>query len=278
MRKTLIFVLLGLFIGMLTSGCANGDSSQVSSGSQSSDKQTIKLTVLSDLVPHTELLEFVKPKLAEKGIDLNIVSAASDGTWNSRVESGEVDAAYFEHEPFLKEWNEKNNGHIVNAGNIHVEPIAAYSTKYKKLDEIPDNASIVIPNDATNEYRALKILEQAGFIKIKNNLTSLRASLSDIEQYVKPVTIKEIDSAQIINMASDFDVYITNTNKILEAGIDPTTSLFKEKGDSPYANIIAVQKGHENDPAVKALVEELRSDATKDFINNKYKGAVIPAI
>lgn len=158
-----------------------------------------------------------------------------------------------------------------------MEPIAAYSTKYKTLAEIPDNASIVIPNDATNEYRSLKILEQAGFIKLRPDLDSLRASLTDIEQYIKPVSIKEIDSAQIINLADEFDVYITNTNKILEAGIDPTTNLFRETPDSPYANIIAVKEGRENDEAIKELVSELRSDATKNFITEKYKGAVIPA-
>ncbi|MDQ0204527.1 MetQ/NlpA family ABC transporter substrate-binding protein [Pectinatus haikarae] len=271
MKKIIAALLSGMFI-ILTAGCSNSNATQTSG--QTDGK---KLTILADLVPHSELLEFVKPKLAQKGIDLEIISAASDGTWNSRVESGEVDANFNQHYPYLKEWNEKNNGHVVNAGNIHVEPIAAYSVKYKQLSEIPDNASIVIPNDATNEYRALKILEQAGFIKLRPDLDSLRASLTDVSQYVKPVSIKEIDSAQIINMSEDFDIYITNTNKILEAGIDPTTNLFREDGNSPYANIIAVKSGRENDSAIQELVKELRSDDTKNFIKEKYKGAVIPA-
>lgn len=237
----------------------------------------VVLKGITDLTPHSELIEFVEPALEKRGIKIDLVSTASDAVTNERVSSGEIDFNFCQHLPYLEEYNETNSDTLVSAGGIHIEPIAAYSEKYEKLEDVPDNASIVVPNDATNEYRALKIIEEAGFIKLDENLSGQRAGVTDIKEYIKPVTIKEIDSAQIIGLANDFDIYITNTNKAIEAGIDTSKYLFRESEDSPYANIITVRAEDKDDPAVTALVEELKSDETKKFIEEHYNGAVIPA-
>lgn len=240
-------------------------------------EKTTKLVGLADLVPHNELIELVKPILSKQGIEVEIVSTAADATWLDKLNAEEVDFAFFAHWPYVEEYNEANGTKIANAGNIHVEPISAYSNDYQSVDEVPDNAKFVIPNDATNEYRALKIIEKAGFIKLDPNLKELKASVKDITTYVKPIQITEIESIQIIGLAQDFDVYITNTNKALEAGVDTTKYLFREESNSPYANIINVKEEKLDDPAIKALVEALRSDEVKKFIEEKYNGAVIPA-
>lgn len=284
MKKGFVLVItVFTIVATIFSGCgSNNKSTSDSKGEKkgeetSSDSEKVVLTGLADLVPHNELIEYVKPKLEEQGIEINIVSTASDTTWNSKVEDGEVDFNFTQHKPYMDEWNELNDGHLISAGAVHVEPIAAYSEKYTDVSEVPDNATVVVPNDATNEYRALSILQDAGFIKLREDLPELKASLDDIEEYIKPIQITEIDSIQIIGLASDFDIYIVNTNKALEAGIDTTKYLFREEGDSPYANIITVSEKNKDNPAIQALVEALQSEDTRKFIEEHYHGAVIPA-
>jgi D-methionine transport system substrate-binding protein len=285
-----VLLLTGLFTGCGTkSSNSSADTTTTkkaetttSAATQSKAAETTaakktKLVGLADLVPHSELIEFIKPQLEAQGIEIEIVGTAADATWNAKLDKGDVDFNFFQHLPYLEEYNETNGTKLVSAGAIHVEPIAAYSEKYAKAADIPNNAKVVVPNDAKNEYRALRILEIAGFIKLNPNLKELKASVSDIVEYVKPIKITEIESAQIIGLAKDFDVYIVNTNKALEAGIDTSKYLFREGEDSPYANIVAVKAEKADDPAIKALIKALQSDETRKFIEGKYKGAVIPA-
>ncbi len=240
--------------------------------------EPVTLKALADITPHAELLNYIAPILEKQGITIEIVSTAADSTWNEKTENKEVDFNYFQHLPYLESENEANGYDLVSVGAIHVEPISAYSNKYTSVDQIPDDAKIVIPNDPTNEYRALKILEQAGFIKLDPSVEdSLQADITNITEYVKPVTITEIDSAQIIGLANDFDVYITNTNKALEAGVDTTKYLFREDADSPYANIVVTRADRANDPAILAVVKALQSESTRAYIEATYKGAVVPA-
>lgn len=277
-KKLLLIVSAAVIITGLFAGCNTQAKDSVPAASSASESSsTTKLTGLADLVPHSELIEFVKPQLAEQGIEIEIVGTASDATWNEKLDVGEVDFNFFQHLPYLEGENETNGTNLVSAGAIHVEPIAAYSEKYASVEEIPENAKVVVPNDATNEYRALRILEIAGFIKLDPNLQKLQASVSDIVEYTKKIEITEIDSAQIVSLSGDFDVYIVNTNKALEAGIDTTKYLFREGEDSPYANIVAVKEERVDDPAIKALIEALQSDETRKFIEKNYNGAVIPA-
>lgn len=239
--------------------------------------ETVTITGIADLVPHSEIIEYVTPKLAEQGIIVELVATSADATTNEKTAKGEVDFNYFQHYPYLEEWNTTNGFDLVNAGDIHVEPITAYSDKYTSTEEIPDDAVVAIPNDGTNEYRALRILEQNGFIKLdEETATTLSASLTDIEEYIRPLEIVELDSAQIIPTKADYDFFITNTNKALEAKIT-STKLFSEGSDSPYANIIAVRAEDKDNPAIIALVKELQSEDTRKFIEEKYEGAVIPA-
>lgn len=240
-------------------------------------KATVTLKGIADLVPHSEIIEYVKPKLAAQGIIIDLVATSADTTTNEKLAKGEIDFNYFQHMPYLKSWNETNGYNLVDAGDIHVEPITAYSDKYKTKEEIPDNAVVAIPNDGTNEYRALRILEQNGFIKLNEaTATSLSASLTDVKEYTRPIKIVELDSAQIIPTKADYDFFITNTNKALEAKIT-SARLFSEGPDSPYANIIAVRPEDKDNPAIVALVKALQSDDTRKFIEEKYNGAVIPA-
>ncbi|SHK14782.1 D-methionine transport system substrate-binding protein [Anaerocolumna jejuensis DSM 15929] len=290
MKKSKALTLLissGLALAVLT-GCSSGAKdtlkNQVNSEANSSSgkaedktKETVTIKGIADLVPHSEIIEYVKPKLAEQGIIVELVSTSADTTTNEKTAKGEIDFNYFQHYPYLKAWNEANGYDLVNAGDIHVEPITAYSDKYSKKEDIPDNAVVAIPNDGTNEYRALRILEQNGFIKLnEDTATTLSASVSDIKEYTRQIKIVELDSAQIIPTKADYDLFITNTNKALEAKLT-SAKLFSEGSDSPYANIIAVRAEDKDNPAIIALVKALQSEDTRKFIEEKYNGAVIPA-
>ncbi|AEF81408.1 MetQ/NlpA family ABC transporter substrate-binding protein [Leadbettera azotonutricia] len=276
MKRTAVLVA-GL---VLISSLAFAGGKSEASGAQTTKAggNSTRLKVQADIVPHAELLEFVKPTLAAQGIDIEIITTTDSSLANEQVANGELDVNFFQHEPYLKSIVAERGFDLVNGGNIHVEPIGAYSVKYKTVNEVPNNAKIAIPNDATNEYRALRILEQAGFITLKKGVDVYQTTVANtVDKYVKPITLQELDSALIIRVKEDFDVYITNTNKILEAGIDTTQVLFREGKDSPYANILAVKASRVNDPAIKALFVALTSEDVRKFIDSKYKGAVIPA-
>ncbi len=282
--KRRILTLSGVILSIILFATGCGKAADTSSGSTAtaqtfSKDKPVTLKVLADQVPHAELLNYVKPKLAEQGVNIEITIA--EGSLGERgnevVDNGEFDVNFFQHQPYLDSVKKEKGYDLANAGNIHVEPIGFYSVKYKAKEEIPDGAVIGIPNDVTNEYRALKILEENGFIKLKSDLPEHSATVKDIAEYTKKIEIKEIDSAQLIRLKGDFDGYITNTNKILEAGIDTNSALFREGKDSPYANILTTKTGRANDPAIVALKNALTTEDVRKFIEEKYKGAVIPA-
>lgn len=275
-RKLLAGLLVATTVLGLMTGCGSSNSSKAKESEDTAEEGEVVLKGIADLVPHSEIIEYVKPKLEEQGIKIELVSTAADSTTNEKLNAGEIDFNYFQHEPYLKSEVEANGYDIVSAGGIHVEPITAYSDKYSSKDEIPENAVVAIPNDATNEYRALRILEQNGFIELDDAVEdSLSASVDDITEYKIPLQIVELDSAQIIPTKDDYDFFITNTNKALEAGID-SAKLFSEGADSPYANIIAVRSEDKDNPAIQALVQALLDEDTQKFIEEKYDGAVIP--
>lgn len=250
--------------------------SSISALAEGDPTEVVTIKGIADLVPHSELIEFVKPKLAEQGINVELVATAADSNTNERLNSGEIDFNFFQHEPYLKDESAVNGFDLVSIGAIHVEPITAYSDKYASVDELPENPTVAIPNNVTNEYRALRILEENGFIKLADETQStLAATVADIVEYVKPLQIIELDEFQVIPTKDEYDFYIINTNKILEAGITPN-KLFSEGPDSPYANIIAVRSEDAQNPALLALVDALKSDDTKEFIREHYGDAVIP--
>jgi D-methionine transport system substrate-binding protein len=246
---------------------------------QTTSRTTLK--VIAAPVPHAELLEFVKPKLAAQGIDLEIY-VLDEGTttariYNEQTENGEFDVNFDMHVPYFNWLLSEHRFDLAPAGSIHVEPIGFYSAKYKKKEEIPDKAVIAVPNNATNEYRAFRLLEQNGFIKLKPDIQSFSATKEDIAEYVKPIEIVELDVNLISRNADQLDGYVLNTNKILEAGIDPNSALFREDKDSPFANILVTKTARVNDPAIVALKNALTTEDVRKFIQEKYNGAVVPA-
>jgi D-methionine transport system substrate-binding protein len=276
MKKIALILTAAVVMSAVLGGCANSSSSV--SSSEASNGKTI-LKVAADPTPHAELLNFVKAKLAKEGVDLQItvLDANGDALANEQTADGEFDVNFMQHLPYLESVIKEKHYDLASAGKIHVEPIGFYSTKYKKKAAIPANATVVIPNDTTNEYRALKILEDNGFIKLKSELKDYSATVQDIATYIKPIKITELDSAQIIRVRDQFDGYITNTNKILDAGISASSALFREDANSPYANILVTKTSRVNDPAVVKLRKVLQSADVKAFIKKKYKGAVIAA-
>ncbi len=242
---------------------------------ESSDKVVLKC--VCDLTPHSEILNAAADQLAEQGIELDIVSTTWDATWNDMLVDGEIDFAYFMHVPAMESIEEEMGVTLYSMGGVHVEPYACFSDKYASKDELPENAVIAIPNDSSNEYRALKVLEKEGFIKLNADMTAMDASVDQIEEYLIPIEIVEMDQANIIPSAADFDAYFVNVNRALEANIDTTAYLMREGEDSEYANIITVTEENKDNEAIKKLVSVLQSDETKKFIEENFNGAVIPA-
>ena len=242
---------------------------------QASDKVVLKC--VCDLTPHSEILNAAADQLAQEGIELDIVSTTWDATWNDMLIDGDIDFAYFMHVPAMESIEEEMGATLYSMGGVHVEPYACFSDKYASKDELPENAVIAIPNDSSNEYRALKVLETEGFLKLNPDMTAIDASVDQIEEYTIPIEIVEMDQANIIPSAADFDAYFVNVNRALEANIDTTAYLMREGEDSEYANIITVTEANKDNEAIKKLVSVLQSDETKKFIEENFNGAVIPA-
>lgn len=239
--------------------------------------ETVVLKTVCDLTPHSEILNAAKDLLADEGITIDIVSTTWDASWNEMLVDGEVDFAYFMHVPAMESIEEEMGVTLYSAGAIHIEPYACFSNKVSSVDELPEDAVIAVPNDASNEYRALKVLESNGFITLSEDMTSINASTQMVTEYLKPIEIVEMDQANIIPMGDDFDAYFVNVNRALEAGLDTTAYLMRESEDSEYANIITVTEENKDNPAIAKMVEVLKSDEIKKFIEDNFNGAVIPA-
>ena len=245
---------------------------QATSETQSS---STKIVVGATPEPHAALLSLVVDDLAAQGITLEVKEFTDYVTPNDAVEYGEIDANYFQHIPYLESFNTEHGYHLVNAGGIHVEPIALYSSKYSSLSDIPNGAVIAIPNDPTNEGRALLLLQSAGLIKLKEN-AGLEAIPLDIVENPKNLKFSEIEAATLPRILSDVDAAVINGNYAIPAGLVATRDgLFVEGADSPYVNVIAVKAGNENNPAVKALVEALKSDEVKAYVAEHYKNGEV---
>lgn len=236
---------------------------------------TTKIVVGATPEPHAALLSLVVDDLAAQGITLEIKEFTDYVTPNDAVEYGEIDANYFQHIPYLESFNTEHGYHLVNAGGIHVEPIALYSSKYSSLSDLPNGAVIAIPNDPTNEGRALLLLQSAGLIKLGAD-AGLEAIPLDITENPKNFKFSEIEAATLPRVLSDVDAAIINGNYAIPAGLVATRDgLFVEGADSPYVNVIAVKEGNENNPAIKALIEALKSDEVAAFVAEKYKNGEV---
>ena len=280
MNKKFLSLALALMLSLSLAACGSKKEEAPAAAPAETPAETtepVVLNVAASSTPHAEILEQVVDVLAEQGIDLQIHEYGDYVVPNTAVEEGEEDANYFQHIPYLESFNEKEGTHLVSVGGIHIEPMGVYAGKTASLEELPDGAEIAVPNDPTNEGRALLLLEAQGLIKLADS-SNLEATPNDIVENPKNLTFKELEAAMIPNAVDEVDLSVINVNYALEAGFNPTEdALAIEDANSPYVNIVAVKEGNENNPAVLALVEALQSDTVRDFINETYGGAVVPA-
>ena len=246
--------------------------------SADAEKGTIK--VAASATPHAEILEEAKPILEKEGWNLEVTVFDDYVQPNLVVESGDFDANYFQHIPYLDNFNEEQGTHLVNAGGIHYEPFGIYPGTKKTLDDLEDGDTIAVPNDTTNEARALLLLQDNGVITLKDG-AGLEATVKDIEENPKNIQIEELEAAQVSRVKDEVAFVVLNGNYALQAGYSVSKdSIAHETSDSEaaktYVNIIAVKEGNEDNEAVKALVDVLKSDEIKDYINETYDGAVVP--
>ena len=273
-KKILALALAGvLVVGALT-GCG-------SSKSESSEKKTDdkKITVAASATPHAEILEEAKTLLKDKGYELEVKVFDDYVQPNNVVESGEFDANYFQHVPYLEQFNEEKGTHLVVAGKIHYEPFGIYPGTKKDLKDIAKGDKIAVPNDTTNEARALLLLQDNGIIKLKDG-AGIKATVNDIEENPNNIEIVELEAAQVPRVVNEVAYVVLNGNYALEANYTvKKDALAYEKSDSEaaktYVDVIAVKEGNENSEKIKALVDVLKSDSIKKFIDEKYDGAVI---
>ncbi len=261
-------VILGVALALLT-GCSSG----------SGEKKLEKITVGASITPHAEILKQAVAPLKEKGYELVIKEYTDYVQPNLAVESGDLDANYFQHLPYLESFNEEKKTSIVSVAAIHYEPFGIYSKSIQKLDDLKDGDTVAVPNDTTNEARALQLLAAQKIITLKDG-AGLKATIQDITSNPKNLKFSEIEAAQLPKSISDVTIAVINGNYALEANLSAAKdALAVEDGTSlgptTYANIIAVKKGNENEAKIKALIEVLKSQAIKDYITKTYNGNVV---
>ncbi|MHC1749207.1 MAG: MetQ/NlpA family ABC transporter substrate-binding protein [Cellulosilyticaceae bacterium] len=275
--KTLSTSLIAITIGLSTIGCGSTTNTNTSAASKEPGTLT-KLTIGASAAPHAEILEFAKPLLKAKGIDLDVKIFTDYVLPNTALDSNELDANYFQHQPYLDDFNAKNGTDIISAGSIHFEPLGIYPGKSKDLKTIQDDATIAVPSDVTNEARALQLLSSLDIITLKEGV-GLSATVKDITANPHNIKFTEVEAAQIPRVLSDVDFGVINGNYALEAKIDSTILSSEDKGSEgaqKFANIIGIKNGKQEDPTIKTLIEVLTSKEVTDFINTQYKGLVVP--
>ena len=269
--SVVIFILIVSSI-LILGGCGSN-----------SGKETAKLKVLkigATPAPHAEMLKFIVPKMKEKGIDLQIKEFTDYVLPNTALQNKELDANFFQHLPYLEDFNKKNNTQLTSVAMVHFEPLGLYPGKTKSLADLKNGASISVPSDTTNEARALLLLEAVGLIKMKPD-AGLKATPKDIIDNPKKLSIKELEAAQISRSLPDVDMAVINGNYALQAKLNVAKDALKaESSDSlaakTFANILVVRTGDENREEIKTLKAVLTSNEVRDFIKQKYQGAIIP--
>ena len=281
MNKKFLALLLSLALCLSLAACGGSDTASDDSAADDTASEdaaeTVTLTVAASPTPHAVILEQCVDILAEQGINLVINQYDDYVVPNTAVEDGDEDANYFQHQPYLDEFNESRGTHLVSVAGVHIEPMGIYAGKTTSLDELADGAVIGIPNDPTNEGRALLLLEAQGLIKLDDS-SNLSATPNNIVENPKNLEFQEIEAQTLPSSRPDLDLAVINSNYALGAGLNPTTdALASESSDSPYVNVLVVKEGNEDNPAIQALVEALHSDTIRDFITEEFDGAVVPA-
>ncbi|WP_293735861.1 MetQ/NlpA family ABC transporter substrate-binding protein [uncultured Phascolarctobacterium sp.] len=271
MKKLLVALLALVSLAVVAAGCGGDDKKAAS------EDKKVTLKVGATAVPHAEILNDIKPALAKEGVDLQIIEFSDYVKPNLALNDKELDANFFQHEPYLDTFVSERKLALVSAGKVHIEPMGIYSKTIKNLQDIPNGAKIAIPNDPSNGGRALALLESAKLLKLKDGV-GVKATVGDITQNDKKLQIVEIEAALLPRSMDDTDLSVINSNFAMEAKLNPVKdSLFTEPKESPYANIVAVRKGDESRPEIQKLMKALQSPEVKKFIEEKYKGAVVPA-
>lgn len=272
-KRTVLLILVCLTaLTLILAGCSSADE-----GKGADETKSVKVGATA--VPHAEILEHIKPKLAEKGIDMEIVVFNDYVQPNLATDKGEIDANYFQHTPYLETFSSDRNLDLVSIASVHIEPMGIYSTKVSSVEDFKEGGTIAIPVDPSNAGRALSVLESAGVIKLKEGV-GIKGTVEDIVDNPKNLEILTIDAAQLPRVLDDPKVAgaVINTNYALEADLKPTEdALYVESKDSPYANIFVVKAERADDPVLKEIAAELNTEDVKNFIEEKYQGAVVPA-
>ncbi|QBD78830.1 ABC transporter substrate-binding protein [Ktedonosporobacter rubrisoli] len=274
LKLTLVLALLTVVFA----ACGGSQSNTTGSASANSNGP-LTIKVGASPVPHAEILKYIKDNLATKaGLDLQIVVFNDYVQPNMALKDGQIDANFFQHVPYMQEFGKEHNIDMVAVTKVHIEPLGIYSKKITSLKDVANNAVVAIPNDPTNGGRALHLLAANGLIQLKES-TKVEATVHDIASNPKNLQIKELEAAQLPRSLEDTTLSVINGNYALTVGLKPSKdALALEAGqNNPYANVLTVLKGHENDPAVKKLAQLLTSPEVKKFIEEKYQGSVIPA-
>ena len=290
MKKKIFALSLALILALSLAACGGKDSggsapadTQTPADSAPEDSapagsaETVKLSVAASPTPHAEILNQCADILKEQGIELVVNEYSDYVVPNTAVEDGDEDANYFQHVPYLDNFNAERGTHLVSVAGVHIEPMGLYAGNSASLDTIPDGGKVAVPNDPTNEGRALLLLEAQGLIKLKDS-SNLESTPKDIAENPKNLEFVELEAANVPANLDEVDIAAINSNYALGAGLNPVEdALVIEAADSPYVNVLVVKEGSENSEAVQALVKALQSDTVKDFINSTYNGAVVPA-
>lgn len=275
MKKKVLSLIVTGFVATILTGCG---ASQAATSSSTSDSNTV-IKVGANITPHAEILEEAKPILAKKGITLEIVKLEDSITPNTGVIEGSLDSNYFQHVPYLEQFNKENDSDLVSIGAIHYEPFGIYAGRVTKLSSLPDGALVAVPNNVTNEARALLLLAQEGIITL-NDDAGVNATVEDITDNPKNIQFKELAPEQLVSALPDVDIAVINGNYAIEGGLKVSDALAVESNDGlaakTYANIIATSPDKKDDEALKTLVEVLQSSEIKSFIEETYDGAVVP--
>ena len=291
MKKS-IFKKIALSVAAFTltfslAACGGADQSadvqtqeaSVAGGTSDGAAETTTIKVGANITPHSEILEQAKAILAEEGINLEVVAIEDSVTPNTGVIEGSLDANYFQHVPYLEQFNLENGSDLVSIGAIHYEPFGIYAGKTTDLADLPDGAVIAVPNNVTNEARALLLLQQEGLLTLKDD-AGINATVEDIVDNPKNIELKELAPEQLVAALPDVDVAVINGNYAIEGGLHVSEALAVEANDGlaavTYGNIIATTPDKANDPALLKLVEVLQSEAISTYINDTYDGAVVP--
>lgn len=276
-KKLGVVAVAGALAAFGLAGCSSNSAASSSSSAGASSEDTV-ITVGASPTPHAEILNAVANELAEEGYTLNVVEYNDYVLPNTALESGDLDANYFQHITYLNDFNEENGTHLVDAAGVHFEPFGLYAGKTATIEELADGATIAVPNDTTNEARALLLLEQEGLIKLKDG-AGLSATVVDIAENPKNLNIQEVEAAQLPRVLNDVDMAAINGNYALEAGLNVSDAIATESDEGQaaqaYVNVIAVKDGTQDSEKVQALVNALQSETVKQYIEDNYNGAVV---